>query len=67
VPIVLKSESLNLLEPYDYDQGCNGIAYSSNYRDMLIYAHTISRTLAACDISPVLQTLPVPEAGGFVE
>ena len=33
----------------------------------MIYAHTTSRTLLTCDISLGLQTLPAPQAGGFVE
>jgi hypothetical protein len=35
--------------------------------ETLIYAHTTSRTLMACDFSLGSVTLPVPDAGDFVE
>jgi len=47
------------------DQYC--YLHRSDYRHTLIYAHTISRTLAICDISLGSLTLPSPEARGLME
>jgi hypothetical protein len=41
--------------------------HRSEYRNTLIYAHTTSRTLPACDISLGSLTLPAPEVRDFVE
>jgi hypothetical protein len=41
--------------------------YRSDCRTTLIYAHTTSRVLPACDISLGSLTLPAPEAGDAVE
>jgi len=38
-----------------------------DYRNTLFHTHTVSRTLPNRDISIVSLTLPVPEAGDFVE
>ena len=39
----------------------------SDYRNTLIYAHTISRTLPTCDVSHSSLTLLAPESGDVVE
>ena len=39
----------------------------SDYRNTLVYAHTISRTVLTCDVSIGSLILPAPEAGDFVE
>jgi hypothetical protein len=36
-------------------------------RNTLIYAHSTSRTLPTCDMSPDLQTVAMQEAGDSVE
>jgi hypothetical protein len=41
--------------------------HPSDCRNTLIYAHTTSRTLAACDMSLVSLTVVMTEAGDFVE
>jgi len=40
--------------------------HCSDYRNILIYAHTTSRTFMTCDIRVNSLKLPAPEAGDFV-
>ena len=62
---------LTALLPQSHDYSCYVsrpiMAPPPIWLHKLIYAHTTSRTLPTCDINLDSLTLPVPEAGDFVE
>jgi hypothetical protein len=59
--------NLTVLLPQSHECKCYWHLHCSDCRNTLTYAHTILCSLQTSDISLGLVTLPVPEAGDFVE